>query len=68
MSRECLARRGLHIHVALRSYASLIRKVERRELRHAVAGVKAGATGKSGHCDLGVLMFWTKLPTYVLSQ
>src|ERR1700746_2632698 len=31
VSRECLARRALHRHVALRSYISLIRDVERRE-------------------------------------
>ena len=37
MSHECLARRGLHVHVACRSYVSLIREVERCELRNAVA-------------------------------
>src|SRR5262249_6391325 len=31
-----LARLGLHIHVALRRYISLIREVERRELRDTV--------------------------------
>ena len=34
--RECLPRRALHRHVALRSYISLIRDVERRELRNTV--------------------------------
>jgi hypothetical protein len=33
---ECLAGRGLHSHVALRSYVSLIREVERGETRNAV--------------------------------
>ena len=37
VSHECLARRRLHSHVALRSYVSLIREVERRELRNTVA-------------------------------
>jgi len=32
-----LASRGLHVHVACRSYVSLIREVERCELRNAVA-------------------------------
>src|SRR3984893_9979878 len=37
VSHECLASRGLHVHVACRSYVSLIREVERCELRNAVA-------------------------------
>jgi len=37
VSRECLARRGLHRNVALRSYVSLILEVERCEPRNAVA-------------------------------
>ena len=36
VSRECLARRALHRYVALRSYISLIRDVERRELSNTV--------------------------------
>jgi hypothetical protein len=36
VSHECLAGRGLHSHVALRSYVSLIREVERGETRYAV--------------------------------
>jgi len=36
VSRECLARRALHRHVALRGYISLIRDVERREPRDTI--------------------------------
>ena len=36
VSHECLARRALHRHVALRSYISLIRDVERREPRDTI--------------------------------
>ena len=36
VSHECLAGRGLHSQLALRSYVSLIREVERGETRNAV--------------------------------
>ena len=46
VSRECLARRALHRYVALRSYISLIRDVERRELSNTVVDRQSRCHGE----------------------